>query len=310
MLPEPFKRTLVLTGPTGSGKTDLGVELAEALDAEIVSMDSMALYRGMDIGTAKPSPGQCQRVRHHLIDVLDPWESASVAWWLEQAAQCCQEIESRGKRVLLVGGTPLYLKALMHGLFDGPPADGALRRQLADERLTGGADALHRRLASIDPVSAERLHPNDDRRVIRALEVFVLTGKPLSVWQTQWSGDETKTAPSAAESAQVLWLDVPREELYDRINRRVLKMFAAGFLQEVEALRQLPRPISREATQALGYKQALAACGKQVSEGELIAVVQRRSRNFAKRQITWFRHLANCRPATKELTWKLWKPTI
>src|SRR6516225_1500339 len=120
MLPEPFQHALVLTGPTGSGKTALGLELAERLDAEIISMDSMALYRGMDIGTAKPSPVERKRIRHHLLDVLDPWESASVAWWLQQAAGCGRDIAGRGKRVLLVGGTPLYLKALLLGLFEGP----------------------------------------------------------------------------------------------------------------------------------------------------------------------------------------------
>jgi tRNA dimethylallyltransferase len=310
MLPEPFQRALVLTGPTGCGKTDLAIELAEALGAEIISMDSMALYRGMDIGTAKPTAAQRERARHHLIDVLDPWESASVAWWLQQAAASCRDIERRCKQVLLVGGTPFYLKALIHGLFEGPPGDGALRQRLAEERRNLGAPALHQRLAAVDPVSAERLHPNDKRRVIRALEVWELTGKALSAWQTQWPGDETGPPPAATEPAQVLWLDLPREELYARVNRRVAAMFEAGFLKEVDALRRLPRPISCEAYQALGYRQAFDAYGMQLKNEELIADVQTRTRNYAKRQITWFRHLPGCRPATKELTWKLWKPTI
>src|SRR5919202_4928280 len=133
MNPDVFRNALILTGPTGSGKTALGVDLAERLGAEVVSMDSMALYRGMDIGTAKPGPQERRRVRHHLIDILDPWESASVAWWLERAAACVRAIEGRGKRALFVGGTPLYLKALLHGLFDGPPADPELRQRLGDE---------------------------------------------------------------------------------------------------------------------------------------------------------------------------------
>ena len=123
MFPAPFDDALVLTGPTGSGKTQLGIELAEQLDAEIISMDSMAVYRGLDIGTAKPTLNQRQKVRHHLIDVLDAWQSASVAWWLREAAVCCRDITSRGKQILFVGGTPLYLKAMLFGLFDGPPAD-------------------------------------------------------------------------------------------------------------------------------------------------------------------------------------------
>jgi tRNA dimethylallyltransferase len=308
MLPEPFHDARVLTGPTGCGKTELAVELAEALGAEIISMDSMALYRGMDIGTAKPSPAQRQRVRHHLIDVLDPWESASVAWWLERAAASCRDIQVRGKRTLLVGGTPFYLKALMHGLFDGPPADRGLRGQLDEERRRHGPAALHARLATVDPATAGRLHPNDSHRVIRALEVWELTGKPLSAWQTQWPAD--KMAETENNCPQVLWLDLPREELYERINRRVEHMFAAGFLEEVERLRRLQRPLSREAGQALGYKQVLVAHGTGASPAELVAEIQARTRNFAKRQVTWFRHLPGCRPATKELTRTLWESTI
>ena len=182
----PFQNAFILTGPTGAGKSRLALALAERLGAEIVSMDSMALYRGMDVGTAKPGPDERRRVPHHLIDVLDPWESASVAWWLRRAAECCTEIENRGRRVLFVGGTPLYLKAVLHGLFDGPPADEQLRRRLADEAETLGPAALHARLADVDPVGAARLHPNDVRRVVRALEVWQLTGRPISAWQTQW----------------------------------------------------------------------------------------------------------------------------
>src|SRR5436190_4880405 len=140
-----FRDAYVLTGPTGCGKTQLALELAERHGAEIVSMDSMALYRGLDIGTAKPTADERRRVPHHLIDVLDPWQSASVAWWLDQARACCRDIRSRGKRVLLVGGTPLYLKALLQGLFDGPPADEALRQRLAQEAEQHGGAALHAR---------------------------------------------------------------------------------------------------------------------------------------------------------------------
>src|SRR5207302_1441774 len=186
MLPAPFTDALVLTGPTGSGKTALALDLAERLGAEIVSMDSMALYRGMDVGTAKPTRAERARVPHHLIDVLDPWQSASVAWWLDHAAACCREIHQRGRPMLIVGGSPLYLKALLQGLFAGPPADEALRHRLAQDAQTAGLAALHARLAGVDPVSAARLHVNDQRRVIRALEVWELTGRPISAWQQQW----------------------------------------------------------------------------------------------------------------------------
>src|SRR5262249_4017765 len=165
---------LVLTGPTASGKTELGVELAERLNAEIISMDSMAVYRGMDIGTAKPSPKLRSRARHHVIDLLDPWESSSVAWWLAQAERCRREIEARGKRVLFVGGTPLYLKALVRGLFPGPPGSPEIRQRLIEESQCDGSRVLHQRLAQADPESAQRIHGNDIRRIIRALEVLEL----------------------------------------------------------------------------------------------------------------------------------------
>src|SRR5262245_54119213 len=163
--PDVFHDVLILTGPTGSGKTQLSIALAERLGAEIVSMDSMALYRGLDIAAAKPGEAERRRIPHHLLDVLEPWESASVAWWLEQAARCCDDIRSRGRRVLFVGGTPLYLKALLYGLFDGPGADVALRERLELEEETLGPGALHARLATVDPATAERLHPNDVRRI-------------------------------------------------------------------------------------------------------------------------------------------------
>src|SRR5262249_10798016 len=147
-------------------------------------------YRGMDVGTAKPSVAERARVRHHLLDVLDPWESATVAWWLGQAAACVRDIESRGKTALLVGGTSLYLKAILFGLFEGPPGDEELRARLRAEAERDGKQALHARLKVVDPATAARLHVNDIRRIIRALEVFELTGRPISEWQTQW-----RTAP-------------------------------------------------------------------------------------------------------------------
>jgi tRNA dimethylallyltransferase len=299
----PFDNALVLTGPTGSGKSALALELAERLGAEIVSMDSMTLYRGMDVGTAKPTAEERRRVPHHLIDVLDPWESASVAWWLERAAGCCRDVEGRGRRVLFVGGTALYLKALLSGLFDGPPGDEALRQRLTTEADEFGAQVLHDRLRAVDPVTAQRLHPNDVRRVVRALEVRELTGRPLSDWQVQWTNDGGKGAED-----RVLYLDLPRGELYARIDARVPAMVAAGLVDEVRALRELPRQLGREAAQALGYKEIFAHLDGRATLDETVQLIQVRSRQFAKRQLTWFRHIPECRPATRELTFALWGP--
>jgi tRNA dimethylallyltransferase len=290
---------LVLTGPTASGKTALGVELAERLNAEIISMDSMAVYRGMDIGTAKPSLELRGRVKHHLIDVLDPWESSSVAWWLEQAERYRREIEARGKRVLFVGGTPLYLKALLRGLFPGPAGNPEIRRRLTQESQSSGSQVLHERLAQADPESAQRIHGNDIRRIIRALEVLELTGRPISAWQREWLN-------SKDFSNRCLWLDVPRDELYARINSRVRQMATHGWVEEVQALLRLPQPMSKEARQALGYKEMFAYIQGQADFEQTVQNIQIRSRQFAKRQITWFRHLPECRPVSKDLTFKLW----
>jgi tRNA dimethylallyltransferase len=308
MLTEPFRDALILTGPTGSGKTQLAVELAERLGAEIISMDSMAVYRGMDIGTAKPGPELRQRVPHHLLDVLDPWESGSVAWWLQQAATCAKDIEGRGRRVLFAGGTPMYLKALLRGLFDGPPADLELRERLLREADMAGSQGLHERLSQVDPTAAARLHANDQRRIIRALEVWHLTGKPLSSWQKEWS--TARECVDSSGTPRVLCLELPRSELYARIDARVEQMIAAGLMEEVRALRRLPRAISREARQALGYKELFAHLDGASSLEEAVVQIKTRSRNFAKRQLTWFRHLPECRPVTKELTFAAWGVTM
>jgi tRNA dimethylallyltransferase len=320
MILDDYPQALILTGPTGSGKSRLALDLAERLDAEIVSMDSMALYRRMDIGTAKPTAEDRRRVPHHLLDVLEPWESASVAWWLERAAECCRDISRRGKRPLFVGGTPLYLKALLYGLFEGPPAAEAIRRRLSEEAAAIGGAALHARLAAVDPVSAARLHPNDVRRIIRALEIWELTGRPISAWQTQWPESAHGRRPEAGTTSlslltpdlrpRCLCLDVPRPQLYARINARVEQMIAEGLVDEARALRQLERPLSREAAQALGYKEIFAYLDGQADWAETIQTIQRRSRRFAKRQLTWFRHLPACHFIQAELTFAAWGLTI
>lgn len=308
---DPFADALILTGPTGCGKTALAIEVAERLGAEIVSMDSMAVYRGLDIGTAKPTSAERARVPHHLIDVLEPWEAGSVAWWLEQAAACCRDIAGRGKRALVAGGTPLYLKAVLRGLFAGPGADADLRRRLEDQARALGTPALHERLRLVDPRTASRIHGNDLRRIVRALEVFELTGQPISAWQQQWARSQENGPKTAGHlEPRAVWLDLPRDELYARIDRRVEGMFKAGLVEEVRGLRGLARPLSREAAQALGYKEVFAYLDGHATLEATIDEVQMRSRNFAKRQISWFRKLPEIRPLHKELTATLWAGNI
>ncbi len=285
----PFHRAIYLTGPTASGKTAVGLELATRLNAEIIALDSTTLYRGMDIGTAKPTPAERGEIPHHLIDVLDPWESSSVSSYREWARAAIADVETRRKRVLFVGGTPLYLKVLLRGLFSGPAADDSLRQSLEHEADSLGDAALHARLASLDPAAASRLDHRDRRRVIRALEVIELTGKPLAALQLE----HDQPAPP---SVPVFALELPRAVLRERIDRRVLQFFEAGLVDEVRALESGPRPLSATAAQAIGYREVIAMLRGQASLDQTIERVQARTRQFAKRQATWFRGLEEVRP--------------
>jgi tRNA dimethylallyltransferase len=278
-----------LTGPTAAGKSAVGVSLARRINAEIVSLDSMALYRGMDIGTAKPTSDQRREVHHHLIDVIDPWEEFSLAQYVEAAGRCVDEIAGRGRQVLFVGGTPLYLKGLLRGIFQGPPADWPLRRRLADDADRRGPQWLHGRLAEVDPATAARLHPNDTRRLIRALEVYEKMGLPIGQLQQQFE------VGRPAEQCRVFVLDWPRPELHARIERRVQEMFAAGLVEEVRRLVSADRPLSRTARQAVGYREVIEHLEGRHSLAETIELVTRHTRQLAKRQATWFRSLSECR---------------
>ncbi len=271
--------------------------MAGLIDAELISLDSMALYRGMDVGTAKPTPEQRARVPHHLLDVIEPQEEYSVAQYVEAAEQCVKEIQGRGRQPLFVGGTPLYLKALLRGLFDGPPADPELRERLQEEARRLGSDALHRRLAKVDPAAAQRLHPNDTRRLIRALEVFEKTGRPISEFQRQFD------TGLAAEQCRAFVLDWPRAELHVRIDRRVERMFAGGLVEEVRGLLAAGRPLSKTARQAVGYRETLEHLEGLRGLEETVKLVQTRTRQLARRQETWFRSLSECRfvPLTGEV---------
>ena len=286
---ELAKKCWFLSGATASGKTGVGIELARLLDAEIVSMDSMALYRRMDIGTAKPTADERRAVPHHLIDVIEPHEEYSLAQYIDAVKRCVAEIFALGRQVLFVGGTPLYLKGLLRGIFEGPAADEQLRSDLAAEARLRGGQWLHERLAQIDPVSAARLHPNDARRLVRAIEVFKKTGRPISQWQQQFD------TGLPAEECRVFVLDRPREELNRRINRRVDEMFAAGLLDEVRGLLSDPKPLSKTAAQAVGYCELLEHLRGLRGLEESMDLVKMHTRRFAKRQGTWFRGLSECR---------------
>ncbi len=280
----PLLRATFLTGPTACGKSHCGLSLAKRLGAEIVAMDSMTIYRGLDVGTAKPTSAERADVRHHLIDVLDPWEAASVADYRSWAITACEDIEARGKRALFVGGTPLYLKVLLRGLFEGPAADSALRSSLEAEADRLGLEALHTRLSEIDPVSAQRLHPHDRRRIIRAIEVQTLTGRPLSELQNEHDRPAQKVA--------VFALSRPRAELHRRIDARAAEMFQRGLVDEVRTLLAGPRPPHPVPMQGIGYREVIDYLKGLATLDETIERTRARTRQFAKRQETWFRGLA------------------
>jgi tRNA dimethylallyltransferase len=286
-----------LTGPTAGGKTAIGIDLARRIGAEIISLDSMAVYRGMDVGTAKPTARQRDIVPHHLIDIVDPDEEFSTFRYVGAARAKIAEIRQRGHEVLFVGGTPLYLKALLRGLLDGPDADWAFRRQVEAELRSADRGALHRRVALVDPLSAARLHPNDTRRLIRALEVYKTTGRPISHLQMQF--DEGRPA----EACRVFVVQWPREALCARIERRVEAMFAAGLIDEVRDLTRSGRQLGRTASQAVGYREVIELIEGRYGLDETRQRVKVRTRRFAKRQNTWFRSLSECRsvPVREEI---------
>lgn len=285
----PLEGAWFLTGPTASGKTGLGIELAQRLNGEILSLDSMAVYRGLDIGTAKPRSDERAGVPHHLLDLVDPSDDFSIAQYVTAAHQIAGEILSRGKTPIFVGGTPLYLKSLLRGMYQGPPADWDFRRQVEAEIAEVGVDKLRERLWQVDPLSAAKLHPNDTRRMIRALEVARTTGQPLSHWQTQF--DE----PRPAQNSRVFALHWPRAQLHARIDQRVEQMFASGLVNETQQVLARYGELSRTALQAVGYREVIEHLQGERDLAETIQLVKYRTHQFARRQETWFRGLSECR---------------
>jgi tRNA dimethylallyltransferase len=272
---------LVITGQTASGKERLAVAVARQLGGEIVSADSMKVYRGMDVGTAKPSAAERRSVPHHLLDVADPGETFSTALWVRMADEAIADIHARGCVPVVSGGTPLYLKALLEGLFEGPAADAAMRERLVAEAEVQGTPALHARLAEIDPPAAARIHPNDLRRIVRALEVWELTGSPISDLQKQWGSRRPRYRPL------VVAIRRGREDLTRRIRERVGRMAAAGLIQEVQVLAGRAGGLAHGPRQALGYAEVLQHLDGRLSHDELLAAIVAHTRQFARRQMTW-----------------------
>ena len=275
---------ICIVGPTAAGKTEIAIQIAQRLDAEIVSLDSRQIYREMDIGTAKPTPDQRRAVSHHLIDCVDVDQPFSVAEYQRLADIAIAEIRERSKRVMAVGGAGLYFRGIIDGLFDGPGADAGIRSELQREADEHGNVALHERLRQCDPEAANRVHPNNLVRVIRALEVYELTGKPISALQQQWKMDEPRY------SFRAFGLDMSREVLYRRIEDRVDLMVAAGLIEEVKELLNRGYPRNCVAMQSFGYKELIDYVDGVRTLDEAVALLKQNTRRFAKRQLTWFRN--------------------
>ena len=275
-----MQRIVALIGPTAVGKTDVSIELAKRLGAEIVGCDSMQVYRRMSALTTQPTAEQRAAVPHHLIDCVEPTELFNVGQYRRLALEMIADIQRRGKSVLIVGGTGLYLKALTNGLSEAPPADATVRNRLWQEAEQEGSAMLHQRLAQIDPMAASKIHPNDPRRIVRALEVYELTGQPVS---RSWRWTDGDGLPMT-----IIGLQRPREELYERINRRVERMIQdEHVLSEVRALAGVT--LSRTAQQVHGLRFIQAYLNGRAGLDETVAAWQQQVRNYARRQMIWFR---------------------
>ena len=278
-------KLVVITGPTASGKTALGVALARRLGGEVVSADSMQIYRGMDIGTAKPTPEEMQGVPHHMIDIADPAENYSVSRYAAEASVCVDDILARGKLPIVVGGTGLYIDSLIAGrTFADGTADTALRQELSERYDEIGGEGLLGELRKVDPERAAKLHPADKKRIVRAMEVYILTGRTI----TQHDA-ETRAVPPRYDAAKIALDFAVRQDLYDRIDRRVDIMVQQGLFDEVRALLAAGVPADCTAMQAIGYKEAVAAVRGEAAPQDAVAAIQLASRRYAKRQLTWLR---------------------
>ena len=277
-------RIICVVGPTASGKTKLAVQLAKAYDGEVVSCDSMQIYKHMDIGTAKPTPEEMEGVRHHLIDIIEPGEDFSVGKYVQLADACVQDILSRGRTVIIAGGTGLYVDSLISGRTFAPVPQTGKREALEARMREAGGEAMLEALRAVDPVAAQRLHPADEKRIIRALEVYEETGKTITQHNL-----ETQAIPPRYRP---VWLGLDyadRAVLYRRIDLRVGLMLQSGLLDEIRALLALGVSPAATAMQAIGYKEFFGALDGSCTLEEAAELCKQRSRNYAKRQLTWFR---------------------
>jgi len=274
---------ILILGVTASGKGRVAFDLARQLDGEIVSIDSMKVYRRMDIGTAKPSVEARRQVRYHLIDIVEPSESFSVGLFLDRATAAIEEIRSRGKPVIAVGGTALYIKALLYGLFEGPGGDERIRAELRERAATRGLASLHAELAKIDPEAADRINPNDAKRIIRALEVHRLTGKPISSLQKQFD------AAQPIQDWTIIGLRRDRAVESRRINARVRKMIELGLVDEVRSLLAEPKALSQQARCAIGYAEIIGHLEGRMGLEDAVELIKKNTRRLAKGQRTWFK---------------------
>lgn len=288
------KKLLIITGPTGVGKSDLAVSLAQKLGGEIISADSMQIYRGMDIGSAKIREADRGGVPHHLLDAADPREEFSVADWRALAEEAMAGIYQRGHLPIITGGTGLYINSIIYPMsFAETMKSPAIRRRYEQLVEQQGNESLHALLKERDPESAAMIHPNNVKRVIRALEVGELTGKPFSVYR-----DEKKLRDDL--DIFYYWISMDRQKLYDRIDQRVDLMMQAGLLEEIRALQAAGLQRSFQSMQGIGYKELLTYLLGEVSLEEAVDQIKQGSRNYAKRQMTWFRNDENCLELSKE----------
>jgi tRNA dimethylallyltransferase len=280
-------KMILILGVTASGKGRLAFELAESIGAEIISIDSMKVYRRMDIGTAKPPREARERVNYHLIDIVEPSDSFNVGTFLDAATRAIEQIKSRNRKIIAVGGTALYIKALLYGLFEEAGSDERIRANLQARAQTEGLAELHRELTGVDPAAAERIDPNDARRIIRALEVYAITGKPISSFQKQWQTREPQ------HDWTVIGLRREKTDASSRINKRVRNMIDAGLVEEVRSLLGEDRPLSQQARCAIGYAEIIEHLSGGIDLEETVELIKKNTRRLAKGQRTWFKTFPN-----------------